>query len=489
MRRLHKLAAATGVAAAVICATVQPAQAYTPAVKPQATTIAVGPTTTIFIGGDGKVYQTGLDVQDPAGNVSRTTPTPLPGLPSGVRAQSIAAAYRFVLVVGSDGKAYGAGVNAQGQLTDTSADHSQGWKSTLTPLAGLPSGVSAKAVAAGYAFSLVLGSDGKVYGTGRNIYGELTTSMPSELNYKLAPLAGLPSGVRATTIAADGYTTVVLGSDGHVYGAGDSAHGSLTGTGDAKKLTVFGGLPGSLAVKTVAVSGANVVLLGSDGHVWVTGSNEWGQLGVGATDTKDHPLARKIPGIDQAVAIDAGYGNVLAVDKYGITYATGDNTGGALGELGNPVTVADAVRVAPGQPSKAPFVEVATGDSDTLVRDADGVVLGVGYNGQGQLTGTGDRSALTAFAGQRISAYKSPAVSGTAKVGSTLTAKNGSWSVKPTAYAYQWYRGSTAVSGATSATYKLTSADKGRKIKVRVKGTRTSFTSGTAYSPATGTVG
>ncbi|MER6631637.1 hypothetical protein ABT301_26045 [Streptomyces sp. NPDC000987] len=117
------------------------------------------------------------------------------------------------------------------------------------------------------------------------------------------------------------------------------------------------------------------------------------------------------------------------------------------------------------------------------------MVLGVGYNGFHQLTGTGDRSELTAFAGQRISAYKAPTVSGTTKVGSTLTAKNGSWSVKPTGYTYQWYRGSTAISGATSATYKLTSAEKGRKIKVRVKGTRTSFTSGTAYSPATATVG
>ncbi|MEU5099301.1 hypothetical protein [Streptomyces sp. NPDC020996] len=486
MRRLHKLAAATGVAAAVICATVQPAQAYTPTVKPQATTMAVSDGSTFFIGGDGKVYQTGWDVQAASG-ATRATPTALAGLPSGVRAQSIAAGYHFVLVVGSDGKVYGTGVNTEGQLTDTSADHSQHLKSTLTPLAGLPSGVSAKAVAAGYAFSLVLGSDGKVYGTGRNTTGELTTSMPSLFNYKLAPLAGLPSGVRATAIAAGSYTTVVLASDGHVYGTGYSFLESLTVPNSVKKLTAFSGLPVSLGVKAVAVSYANVVLLGSDGHVWVTGSNQNGQFGLGTTDQNSHPLARMIPGIDQAVAIEAGYDNVLAVNKYGIVFVTGANYG--FGGLADLITTADALRVAPAQPSKALAVEVASSDSDTLVRDADGVVLGVGSNSYHQLSGTGDRSALTVLAGQRISAYKSPAVSGTAKVGSTLTAKNGSWSVKPTAYSYQWYRGSTAISGATSATYKLTSADKGRKIKVRVKGTRTSFTSGTAYSPATGTVG
>ncbi|MEU5099304.1 hypothetical protein [Streptomyces sp. NPDC020996] len=487
MRRLHKLAAATGVAAAVICATVQPAQAYTPTVKPHAATIAVSEDTTYFIGGDGKVYLTGWDVQAASG-ATRATPTALAGLPSGVRAQSIASGYRFVLVVGSDGKVYGAGANGVGQLTDTSADHSQQHKSTLTPLAGLPSGVSAKAVAAGLNFSVVLGSDGKVYGTGWNSNGVLTTSMPTGSTYKLTPLAGLPSGVRATAIDAAAYQTVVLASDGGVYGTGYSTHGSLSVKESLKQLTAFGGLPAGMSIKAVAVSYENVVLLGSDGHVWVTGDNSEGQLGLGSADTNDHTQARRIPGIEHAVAIEAGQSSVLAVDQYGFVYGIGANYG-QLSDIGTPVTTADAVRVAPGQPSKAGMVEVASTAADTLVRDADGVVLGVGSNSYHQLTGTGDRSALTALAGQRISAYKSPAVSGTAKVGSTLTAKNGSWSVKPTAYSYQWYRGSTAVSGATSATYKLTSADKGRKIKVRVKGTRTSFTSGTAYSPATGTVG
>ncbi|WP_324786598.1 hypothetical protein [Streptomyces sp. H51] len=486
MRRVQKLACAAGVAAAVICATVQPAQAYTPTVKAHAVTMAVSGDSTYFIGGDGKIYLTGWDVQ--AGSGTRATPTPLAGLPSGVRAQSIAAGYHFALVLGSNGKVYGTGMNDGGQLTDTSADHSQGWKNTLTPLAGLPSGVSAKAVAAGQAFSLVLGSDGKVYGTGWNSNSELTTSMPVGANYKLAPLAGLPSGVRATAIDAGHFQTVVLASDGSVYGAGYSVRGSLTSKATVKQLTAFTGLPAGLSVKAVAASYENVVLLGSDGHVWVTGENEYGQLGLGTVDTNDHPLARRIPGIDQAVAIEAGHSSVLAVDQYGVVYGTGANYG-QLSDIGSPVTVADALRTAPGQPSKARIVEVAGAGSDTLVRDADGVVLGVGYNGFYQLTGTGDRSELTALAGQRISAYKAPTVSGTAKVGSILTAKNGSWSVKPTACTYQWYRGSTAISHATAATYKLTSADKGHKIKVRVKGTRTSFTSGTAYSAATGTIG
>ena len=40
---------------------------------------------------------------------------------------------------------------------------------------------------------------------------------------------------------------------------------------------------------------------------------------------------------------------------------------------------------------------------------------------------------------------------------------------------YQWYRASTAISGATKKTYLLTKADKGAKITVRVRGTLTGY--------------
>ncbi len=60
-----------------------------------------------------------------------------------------------------------------------------------------------------------------------------------------------------------------------------------------------------------------------------------------------------------------------------------------------------------------------------------------------------------------------PKVSGTAKVGSTLTAKFGTWSPKPT-LSIQWLRSGKAIVGATSATYTLTAADLGKRIRVEV---------------------
>jgi hypothetical protein len=66
-----------------------------------------------------------------------------------------------------------------------------------------------------------------------------------------------------------------------------------------------------------------------------------------------------------------------------------------------------------------------------------------------------------------------PAVTGTAKVGQTLTVSNGSWTGSPTEFAYQWQRCTSSsscagITGATSQTYKIVSADAGRTLRAVV---------------------
>jgi hypothetical protein len=68
-----------------------------------------------------------------------------------------------------------------------------------------------------------------------------------------------------------------------------------------------------------------------------------------------------------------------------------------------------------------------------------------------------------------------PTISGTAKVGSTLTVSTGTWTGSPTTYAYQWQRCSSAscadVTGATQKTYLVSSADVGRSLRAVVTAT------------------
>ena len=84
-----------------------------------------------------------------------------------------------------------------------------------------------------------------------------------------------------------------------------------------------------------------------------------------------------------------------------------------------------------------------------------------------------------------------PTISGTAQVGSVLTAANGTWAGStPINYTYQWQRcspGCANIGGATSATYTLVAADAGTTIKVVVTATN-AYGNANQTSAATATI-
>lgn len=80
-------------------------------------------------------------------------------------------------------------------------------------------------------------------------------------------------------------------------------------------------------------------------------------------------------------------------------------------------------------------------------------------------------------------AMRVPAITGTPQPGQVLSASQGSWSGAPTAYAYQWARGGTAIAGATGATYAVVPADRGAALTVTVTATN-AVGSATASSAA-----
>lgn len=79
-------------------------------------------------------------------------------------------------------------------------------------------------------------------------------------------------------------------------------------------------------------------------------------------------------------------------------------------------------------------------------------------------------------------AAPNPIVSGAPRVGSTLTATTGSWSPIPGAFAYQWTRNGTPITGATAASYTPKPADVAATIRVRVTGSREGFLTTTRTS-------
>jgi len=69
---------------------------------------------------------------------------------------------------------------------------------------------------------------------------------------------------------------------------------------------------------------------------------------------------------------------------------------------------------------------------------------------------------------------EAPAISGTPRVGQTLTGSNGTWQNSPTAFQYQWQRCEPSgrdcrnILGAIQRTHRLVAADEGRTMRFRV---------------------
>ena len=119
----------------------------------------------------------------------------------------------------------------------------------------------------------------------------------------------------------------------------------------------------------------------------------------------------------------------------------------------------------------------------------------VGYKVKVKVTGSkpgftsvSKYSALTsAVATAKFTTTPAPVIAevGTLRVGKKLTAVPGDYVPVQSKFGYQWYRGATAITGATASSYTLGSADKGQKIKVRVKAYRAGYATVTQYTAPT----
>lgn len=120
---------------------------------------------------------------------------------------------------------------------------------------------------------------------------------------------------------------------------------------------------------------------------------------------------------------------------------------------------------------------VTTGDLDRVITvRATGTKLG-------HQAGTSESNPVRAVAGRALIATEAPSISGVPAVGQRLEASPGSWPQAPR-FAYQWYRESVPVPGATSSRYTVSPDDAGRRLRVVVTATATGYEPGQAISQA-----
>lgn len=258
--------------------------------------------------------------------------------------------------------------------------------------------------------------------------------------------AGAPS-VQRTLVVRNTMPTITTASlPGGVVGTAYSVPITVGGTGSITCRISSGSLPAGIAPKGCVLAGTPSVA-GSSSFT-VTATNDRGS----ASRTLTLVVHNKVPSIG-AVTLKPGkvtvpYSAKLPVTGVGATCAV---TAGSL-----PPGVALKSCALSGTPTKKgsyAFTVTARNDGGAASRTF----------------------TLSVASAKKFTKVYAPTISGTAKVGKTLKAKVKTWKPKPAKLSWQWYRNGVAITGATKTSYKLTKADKGKKLTVRVVGSRVGY--------------
>jgi hypothetical protein len=310
-----------------------------------------------------------------------------------------------------------------------------------------PSLVQVIAVAAGGYHSLALKSDGTVVAWGGNTSGQ----------------ANVPAGLtNAMAIAAGGYHSLALKSDGTVVGWGDNSTGEISiPAGLTNVMAIAAGYSHSLALRgdgtilawgnnnygqaTVPANLSNVLAIAGGGyHTLVLNSNNT----VAAWGYNDSGQAMVPAGLTNVIGIAGGGLHSLALRSDGSVVAWGDNS---YGQITVPASVTNALAV-------------AAGLYHSLAVKADGTVVAWGNNNYGQTTipagltqvvaveGGGSHSLALTTNLLTVLSGPPPAVELAAGDSTNL-----SISVLPgPPFTCQWFFNSSAITGATGTNLNIT---------------------------------
>lgn len=181
---------------------------------------------------------------------------------------------------------------------------------------------------AGYGYTIALKSNGTIWATGANNYGQLGLGDTTDRNV----FTQIGSSTNWAQISAGRYTSYGIKTDGTLWAwgrnnAGQFGNGTFTGSNSPIQI-------GSATNWNLVFAGQQMVyVLNTSGNLYVSGDNSNGQLGLGDTTLRS-TLTSSSAFTDWIKFIISDSQSVSGIRNNGTIYSCGYNTTGILG-IGN----------------------------------------------------------------------------------------------------------------------------------------------------------
>ncbi|WP_068401631.1 5'-nucleotidase C-terminal domain-containing protein [Kribbia dieselivorans] len=117
----------------------------------------------------------------------------------------------------------------------------------------------------------------------------------------------------------------------------------------------------------------------------------------------------------------------------------------------------------------------ATKSTYTLTAADAGAKVSVAVTGTKAGYTTVTKTSTTRTVAKGILTGAKPKITGTKKAGSTLKVVRGTWKPSGISFSYRWYSNGKAISGATKSSYKVSTAQRGKRITVKVTGRKAGY--------------
>jgi len=338
--------------------------------------IAAGGAHSLFVKSDRSLWGMGRNDYGQLG-IDTTEPSDIPVLiKSNIR--GVAAGGETTMFINENASLFVMGRNSDGQLGNQ-ASFFNAIESKAVKISD-----DVLKVAAGDNHSLFVKNDGTLWGMGWNQFGELGDGSFSK---KSSPVL-IDSDV-SSIFNTGGRHSLYRKKNGTLWGMGEVYYGQL-GIGEhyiwKSNDEQWTGYPNtSVPIEiplesVVQTAGANYhsLFIADDGDLWVSGENDYGQLGNGTRVGELSPIKIEEDVSEATAGGGPVYSHSLFVKNDGALWAMGSNQHGQLGDGSltdrlSPVSITTNVKA------------VSTAVGHTLILKNDGVLWSVGDNQYGQL--------------------------------------------------------------------------------------------------------
>ena len=335
-------------------------------------TLAIKTNGTLWAWGWGGNGQLGLGDND-----GRATPTQV-GTDSDWA--SMASGGIHTLAVKTNGTLWAWGRNTSGQLGNGTTTASN--VTTSTPVqAGTATDWASVTVGSGY--SLAIKTNGTLWAWGSNDNGQLGLGDNGSGTHRTSPTQ-IGMDTDWASVTAGGSHTIAVKTNGTLWAWGNNSNGQLglgnSGSATNKNTPTQIGNTTDWASVTAGIQYTIAVKV--DGSLWAWGQNSVGQLGLGDTDNRNSPeQVGTATGWKSSVAATWINNHTIAIKTDGSLWAWGQNNFGQLG-LDDTTSRNEPTQIG----TATDWESMATNDSGhTLAIKADGSLWAWGENGSRQL--------------------------------------------------------------------------------------------------------